>query len=82
LDVSVPHTYVVFDYPSQTATLASLARTSRLFSEIALDILWWKQFSLIPLLQCLPNHVWDMADSNPMNGSPRFVRSHAFTQNL
>ncbi|EGN94131.1 hypothetical protein SERLA73DRAFT_188726 [Serpula lacrymans var. lacrymans S7.3] len=41
-----------------SSTLAVLARTCRVFSEPALDILWRKQTSLIPLLKCLPQDLW------------------------
>ncbi|KAJ7667098.1 hypothetical protein B0H17DRAFT_1336214 [Mycena rosella] len=40
-------------------TLASLARTSRIFSDPALDIIWQHQESLAPLVKCMPDTLWE-----------------------
>ncbi|KAI0660920.1 hypothetical protein C8Q70DRAFT_973446 [Cubamyces menziesii] len=43
---------------SGLAILAVLVRTARCFQELALDKLWGHQTSLVPLIQCLPPHLW------------------------
>ncbi|KAJ8457447.1 hypothetical protein ONZ51_g11530 [Trametes cubensis] len=43
---------------SGLAILAILVRTARCFQELALDKLWGHQTSLVPLIQCLPPHLW------------------------
>ncbi|KAJ7016796.1 hypothetical protein C8F04DRAFT_1159326 [Mycena alexandri] len=39
--------------------LAALSRTSKIFSEAALDLLWREQDSLVPLVKCMPETVWE-----------------------
>ncbi|KAJ6483516.1 hypothetical protein C8R47DRAFT_1132468 [Mycena vitilis] len=46
-----------------SARLATLARTCKAFSSPALDLLWRNQRSLLPLLRCMPDGVWDKDDS-------------------
>ena len=50
----------VRDDPSRVAsqTLISLAVTCRAFHDVALDTLWFKQTSLVPLLKVLPRRFW------------------------
>ncbi|KAJ7168996.1 hypothetical protein C8R46DRAFT_1350448 [Mycena filopes] len=47
-------------YGSRRSSLAALARTSTLFQEPALNALWREMDSLIPLLLCLPQDVWEL----------------------
>ncbi|KAJ7166636.1 hypothetical protein C8R46DRAFT_1094941 [Mycena filopes] len=51
-------------------SLARIARTCRAFSDLALDILWQDQYSLLPLLKCLPAHTWEMVNVD-IDGFPR-----------
>ncbi|KAJ7658153.1 hypothetical protein DFH06DRAFT_1327441 [Mycena polygramma] len=53
--------------PLDRKALASLARTCRLFSEIALDILWREPGSLLFLLKCFPQHTWETEASQSDN---------------
>ena len=57
----------VQDDPSRVAsqTLISLAVTCRAFHDVALDTLWFKQTSLVPLLKILPRSFWK---ENPKTG--------------
>lgn len=50
----------VRDDPSRFAsrTLIALAVTCRAFHDVALDTLWFKQTSLVPLLKILPRNFW------------------------
>ncbi|KAJ7664245.1 hypothetical protein B0H17DRAFT_1336744 [Mycena rosella] len=48
----------IFDQLSRR-TLASLARTCQGLRDPALDVLWHSQRSLLPLLKCLPPHIWE-----------------------
>jgi len=50
----------VRDDPSRVAsqTLIDLAVTCRSFHDVALDTLWFKQTSLVPLLKILPRIFW------------------------
>jgi len=41
-----------------TPTLATLARTCKTLTETALDLLWYDQETLAPLIQVLPNDLW------------------------
>ncbi|KAJ7673981.1 hypothetical protein DFH06DRAFT_752203 [Mycena polygramma] len=45
-----------------SARLATLARTCKAFSSPALDLLWRNQRSLVPILRCMPDDVWDKDD--------------------
>ncbi|KAJ7721340.1 hypothetical protein DFH07DRAFT_932835 [Mycena maculata] len=40
-------------------TLPSLARTSRIFSGSALDLIWRELESLVPLIKCMPETLWE-----------------------
>ncbi|KAF7331042.1 hypothetical protein MVEN_02444500 [Mycena venus] len=40
-------------------TLVSLATTSRIFSDPALDLIWREQRSLVPLVKCMPDTLWE-----------------------
>ncbi|KAJ7478201.1 hypothetical protein FB451DRAFT_1365825 [Mycena latifolia] len=51
-----------YPFPSRNVTLFRLAITCRAFLP-ALDPLWRTQYSLSPLLKCLP-HVWDHSQSH------------------
>ena len=46
------------DDPLSASSLARLARTCKAFQDPALDILWHSQYSLVPLLKCLPRDAW------------------------
>lgn len=39
--------------------LFSLATTSRIFSGRALDNIWREQTSLVPLVKCMPDTLWE-----------------------
>ncbi|KAH7923910.1 hypothetical protein BV22DRAFT_552285 [Leucogyrophana mollusca] len=54
------------------ADIAALARTCRAFSPPALDILWRTQWSLAPLVRCLPDHTLEL--SNNLESSATIVR--------
>ncbi|KAF9462779.1 hypothetical protein BDZ94DRAFT_1322273 [Collybia nuda] len=41
-----------------TSTLASFARTARIFTEPSLNSLWKEQKDLVPLFQCFPPDLW------------------------
>ncbi|KAJ7150095.1 hypothetical protein C8R43DRAFT_1128150 [Mycena crocata] len=62
------------------SALNSLARTCRMFSEPALDLLWETQKDILPLLQCLPPHIWTNYDSNFTLLSP--IRAKAWDRVL
>ncbi|KAJ3573516.1 hypothetical protein NP233_g2387 [Leucocoprinus birnbaumii] len=44
-----------------SSTLASLARTSRMWSEPALDNLWYRVEGVETFFQCMPRDLWEMA---------------------
>jgi hypothetical protein len=46
------------EYSERKGSLAALAITCRLFSAIALDLLWSTMPSLAPLVMSLPTHFW------------------------
>ncbi|KAK7053770.1 hypothetical protein R3P38DRAFT_2601535 [Favolaschia claudopus] len=48
-------------FPKKTrfASLLALSRTSKIFTEPALDRLWWEQKSLAPLIKCMPEDAWE-----------------------
>ncbi|KAJ7721275.1 hypothetical protein B0H16DRAFT_1602866 [Mycena metata] len=58
--------------PTDRSSLARTARTCRGFSDIALDILWREQSSLLHLLKCLPSHTWEMVDPTISRQKIRF----------
>ncbi|KAJ6520834.1 hypothetical protein B0H19DRAFT_380295 [Mycena capillaripes] len=53
----------VLGRPQNAKALSCLARTCRRFSDPALDILWRRQYTLLPLLQCFPPHLWEFSDT-------------------
>jgi hypothetical protein len=60
-------------YNHDLASLAALARTSRTFSEPALNAIWCGLPTLVPLLRCMPSDLWgemDMEEGDPLE----FVR--------
>ncbi|KAJ6544241.1 hypothetical protein B0H19DRAFT_1267532 [Mycena capillaripes] len=44
---------------SHFKTLVSLARTSKIFNDPALDVIWHEQQSLMPLVKCMPESLWE-----------------------
>ncbi|KAJ6544248.1 hypothetical protein B0H19DRAFT_1076383 [Mycena capillaripes] len=44
---------------SPPKTLLALARTSKIFTERALDLIWREQRSLVPLVKCMPETLWE-----------------------
>ncbi|KAK7053776.1 hypothetical protein R3P38DRAFT_3343241 [Favolaschia claudopus] len=48
---------ICYDLPKKN--LALLARTSKTFTESALDLLWWEQWTLAALVKCMPEDVWE-----------------------
>ncbi|KIM81022.1 hypothetical protein PILCRDRAFT_89306 [Piloderma croceum F 1598] len=53
------------------ASLTALARTSHIFSELALNALWYGLPNLAPLLLCMPS---DLLDRQPGGGKRLFLR--------
>lgn len=51
--------------------LAALARTCTTFHDIALDALWWYQYSIVNLIRCMPADLWDTVF---LNGTDTLVR--------
>ncbi|KZT29421.1 hypothetical protein NEOLEDRAFT_1166909 [Neolentinus lepideus HHB14362 ss-1] len=47
------------NYEGERAYLAGLARTCKIFFEPAIHLLWRKQEGLQPLLECLPQELWE-----------------------
>ncbi|OCH95117.1 hypothetical protein OBBRIDRAFT_643392 [Obba rivulosa] len=41
-----------------TSALSALARTCRAFCDLALDLLWENQWTLVNLVRCLPADAW------------------------
>lgn len=39
--------------------LCALARTCRTLQKPALDVIWWYQFGLYHLLECMPEDLWE-----------------------
>ncbi|KAF8173812.1 hypothetical protein K438DRAFT_2023348 [Mycena galopus ATCC 62051] len=48
----------VDSWVSQT-TLITIARTSKIFTDAALDVVWHNQASLVPLIKCMPETLWE-----------------------
>lgn len=48
--------------------LAIFARSCRTVHEQALDVLWHKQETIVPLLRCMPDDVWEARDSFDSDG--------------
>jgi hypothetical protein len=45
-------------------TLASLARTSHIISEVALDKLWRSSFNFVALARCMPQQYWEEIETS------------------
>jgi hypothetical protein len=58
--------------PSDRADLAALARTSTIFHEPCLDALWRDQDTLMNLIRCTPDNLWETTN---VDGVPTLVRS-------
>ncbi|KAJ7159633.1 hypothetical protein C8R46DRAFT_1001880 [Mycena filopes] len=56
--------------PYGAEALSRLAQTCHDFSDLALDLLWKDQYTLIPLLKTFPPHVWELA--NPASHTATF----------
>jgi len=61
--------------------LAMLARTSRTFSEPALDPLWNGLGSILPLLRCMPSDLWEEVIDEDVKGDSMVVRK-SFLESL
>jgi hypothetical protein len=48
-------------------TMLSMALTSRVFLELALDRLWYQITSFKPLIACLPSDLWRIEERPDMN---------------
>ncbi|KAJ7610746.1 hypothetical protein DFH06DRAFT_1147988 [Mycena polygramma] len=53
------------DTDCETPDLAALSRTSIIFSEPALDVLWKKQGSIMNLIRCFPADLWESRAEMP-----------------
>ena len=49
--------------PLARRTLFALAMTCRSLQDYALDALWYRQDSLVMLIQCLPDDLWEMRET-------------------
>jgi hypothetical protein len=45
-------------------TLTALAVTCQLFYGLASDVIWADLPSLVPLIKCLPDHLWEERENN------------------
>ncbi|KAJ6607882.1 hypothetical protein B0H10DRAFT_535993 [Mycena sp. CBHHK59/15] len=54
--------YDIFPKSESSSALATLARTCKIFSSPALDILWCSQRNLNTLFKCLPSSLWREKD--------------------
>jgi hypothetical protein len=45
---------------SAEASLAAFAQTCLVFSEPALDALWYELYDLQPLVKCMPRDLWEV----------------------
>ncbi|KAF8055237.1 hypothetical protein FPV67DRAFT_1789232 [Lyophyllum atratum] len=65
------------------ATLASLARTSSIFTEAALDALWCEQPSLAYLIQVMPDDLWTITiEPELFSGTDGVMRTLEFNRPL
>jgi len=50
----------IYNPPSREGnhTLIALAVTCQSFQEVALDIIWHTQVTLVPLIKCMPPDLW------------------------
>ncbi|KAJ7938654.1 hypothetical protein B0H13DRAFT_1587600 [Mycena leptocephala] len=70
-------------YPLRRRDLSRLARTSTIFLNPALDILWRYQATLLNLLRTMPDDLWDIIetrldeDDDEENTILKIVRSRA-----
>ncbi|KAI0372287.1 hypothetical protein BV20DRAFT_1051028 [Pilatotrama ljubarskyi] len=49
---------LVYRQPGGPRNLTALARTARIFHDVALNTLWGTQESLVPLVKCFPSQLW------------------------
>ncbi|KAJ7661502.1 hypothetical protein DFH06DRAFT_1296745 [Mycena polygramma] len=54
-------------WSSPQTTLVSLARTSKIFRDPSLDAVWYEQRSLVPLVKCMPDTLWEEEGANRRN---------------
>ncbi|KIJ06202.1 hypothetical protein PAXINDRAFT_92362 [Paxillus involutus ATCC 200175] len=54
---------LVFTSENPYPELARLARTCRSFHEPAIDLLWYEQPSLLPLVMCFPREILDFSET-------------------
>jgi hypothetical protein len=47
-----------------TSALSALARTSQFFHNPALNVLWRHQDTIVNLLKCMPEDLWDITQGN------------------
>ncbi|KAJ7676515.1 hypothetical protein DFH06DRAFT_609599 [Mycena polygramma] len=67
---------LIVENPITRGALAALAGTSQIFHDAALDKLWRTQRSLIPLLSCMPQHLFNINPRLASDETPlRLVRS-------
>ncbi|KAJ7502707.1 hypothetical protein B0H11DRAFT_1989739 [Mycena galericulata] len=50
----------------ESADLAALARTCQIFQDIALDALWKSQDTIVNLIMCMPNDLWEILNPLPL----------------
>ncbi|KAI1790199.1 hypothetical protein LXA43DRAFT_525345 [Ganoderma leucocontextum] len=55
-------------------TVVALARTAKCFQDVALDTLWERQMSLVPLVKCFPQDIWDETRQEDGSKKLSFVR--------
>ncbi|KAF7356909.1 hypothetical protein MVEN_01026700 [Mycena venus] len=53
--------------------LARLARTSTLFLNPALNVLWRHQGTLVHLLRCMPEDLWEITETRPYDDEPTII---------
>ncbi|KAJ6498835.1 hypothetical protein C8R45DRAFT_1093132 [Mycena sanguinolenta] len=51
---------IVGEFWLPKTTLVRLATTSKIFTESALDLIWFDQTSLVPLVKCMPETLWEV----------------------
>lgn len=70
----------IFKYVSEP-DLVSLALTCQFFLNPALDLLWRKQDSLLPLLMCMPSNLWMLRDNQEGGKRRTLVRMRTKSRN-
>ncbi|KAG2072793.1 hypothetical protein BDR04DRAFT_1152895 [Suillus decipiens] len=69
--------YTVLEYLRPSGTdLVNVAMTCRTLGELALDMIWFEQRSLIPLILCLPRDTWEITEDRTIN----FLREPTLTE--